>query len=91
MSYNDDPDWAEITLPNITCPECGEVSGNHDEVVAITRYSDYDNARHIPPELIFTCDNPKCPRCDEDFKFSPAPLLFTHVMKSFPISETISF
>jgi len=71
MSYNGDPEWTKnIALPNrdgMKCPTCGVVAGNVDEVMSDLRESSYYHPRHIPPTLVFTCDNPACPDCDKDY------------------------
>jgi len=73
MSYNPEPDWtSEIVYPNkqdMKCPSCGVVAGNADEVMHYLYEGDYYNPRHIDDELIFTCDNPECEHCDEDYKY----------------------
>jgi hypothetical protein len=73
MSYNPDPNWTEFfSVPdksNFTCPHCNKVAGNTDRVMECLFRGDYYTPRHIPSELIFTCDNPDCPNCDEDFTY----------------------
>jgi deoxycytidylate deaminase len=71
MSYNADPKWAEIILPEMPCPTCGRVLTNFGEGIAdIIMHSSYYEARHIPPELTLACDNPECADCDEDFTYT---------------------
>lgn len=71
MSYNGDPEWTKnIYLPGrevMKCPTCGKVSGNVDEVMNVIKECEYYHPRHIPPTLVFTCDNPECPDCDKDY------------------------
>lgn len=74
MSYNGTPKWtSEIVYPDkkeMVCPSCGVVAGNADEVMHYLYDGDYYNPRHIDETLIFTCDNPECPDCDEDYEYS---------------------
>lgn len=75
MSYNSSPQWTKnISLPSIAdfpCPYCGKVSkDNALEVIAVLKYNTYYAARHIPSELIFTCMNPECPHCDDDYVYT---------------------
>ena len=74
MSYEYDPEWTrDIQYPDLTtfvCPVCGCVPFNVNEVTSCLREMDYYSARHIPPNLTFTCGNPKCPSCDEDFEYT---------------------
>lgn len=73
MSFNSEPEWTKkVTLPQkeeMPCPTCKKVSGNADQVITEMIIASYYNARHIPPTLIFTCDNEDCPDCDEDFEY----------------------
>ena len=73
MSYNEIPDWTkQIVLPNpnlMTCPTCGVIAGNVAEVMSDLLEHGYHYPRHIPPYLTFTCFNPDCPDCDQDFVF----------------------
>ena len=74
MSYKDDPEWTrDIQYPDLTtfvCPICGVVAFNAYEVMSCLREMDYYSARHIPPKLVFTCGNPECPNCDENFEYT---------------------
>lgn len=71
MSYDGDPEWTKnITFPSsdeMRCPTCGVVAGNADEVMNDIREDSYYHPRHIPPTLVFTCNNPECPDCDKDY------------------------
>jgi hypothetical protein len=73
MGYNQYPKWTkEIVLPDkhqMTCPNCGQVAGNVDEIFREHLEGGYYSARHIPPTLTFTCFNPLCPKPDMDFSF----------------------
>ena len=73
MSYNSEPEWTKnITFPpfdELTCPYCGEVPNNAEEIVNVMKEGSYYSPRHIPKKLVFTCDNPECPKCDEDYTF----------------------
>ena len=74
MSFEFQPAWTtEIAYPDkqsFICPTCGMVAFNIDDVTEclydVTTYE----VRHIPPVLIFTCDNPDCADCDKDFEYS---------------------
>jgi len=74
MSFDPDPKWTtDVILPQaelFACPDCGRVATNADDVMECLLSPTYYEARHIPEKLIFTCDNPACPRCDEVFTFS---------------------
>jgi hypothetical protein len=71
MSYDGDPEWTKnIVLPNrdgMKCPTCSVVAGNVDEVMSDLAEPSYYHPRHIPPTLVFTCDNPECPDCDKNY------------------------
>lgn len=73
MSFNDEPNWADIDLEQIrgvcVCPHCGEEFANFDEVTEEMLGNTYYCARHIPKILVFTCMNEDCTHCDFDFKF----------------------
>jgi len=73
MSFNHNPEWTPlIKYPNqnkMKCPYCGKVASNVNEVMDNLYNVTYYSARHIPPRLIFTCDNIKCEHCDEDYDF----------------------
>lgn len=74
MSYKHDPEWTlDIQYPDLTtfvCPVCGIVAFNVTEVTSCLRETDYYSARHIPPKFVFTCGNPECANCDEDFEYT---------------------
>ena len=73
MSFNYEPDWTQkIVYPDVSqyvCPECGEVAFNAQEVSGILKENGAYELRHIADVLVFTCGNPKCPMCDEDFEY----------------------
>lgn len=74
MSYDESPEWTKnIVYPKIEdmkCPTCGVVGDNADQVMGYLYDGDYYAPRHISDTLIFTCDNPDCPNCDEDYEYS---------------------
>ena len=76
MGYNPVPDWTEdieYPAPHIyKCPVCGHVPNpkHVDEILDNLYNVGYYYPRHIPPKLVFTCDNEDCPHCDEDFEYA---------------------
>ena len=73
MSYDPSPKWTDrIEYPSVemTCPACGKVPLDTSEVMDCLKETTYYVARHIPPKLTFTCDNPDCPSCDKNFKYA---------------------
>lgn len=66
------PDFTKIAR----CPECGQTAPNITETTDVLRNVTYYTARHIPPDLIFTCANPECPYCDRAF-YVPLSLTVT--------------
>jgi len=73
MSFCSMPEWTEdIVLPlseQMVCPECGAIAFNAEDVMECLRQSIYYKSRHIPQELVFTCGNPNCNKCDQDFSY----------------------
>jgi hypothetical protein len=95
MSYNPDPTWTNnIVLPSIElmrCPTCGHVASNAKTVMDILCRPDYYSPRHIPPYLIFTCANPDCPNCDNDFLVELCVVVYINgapVLDSIGIGDT---
>jgi hypothetical protein len=91
MSYNEDPKWTtNLVLPDqslMTCPTCGLVAFNAEQVMNCLYALDYYHPRHIPPALTFTCDNADCPDCGRDFVFE---LSATVMITSSPYAEMTS-
>jgi len=76
MSFDPMPEWTlSVLFPErgkFACPACNK-SPTPKHFAAVTTalfFCGAYQARHIPPTLIFTCDNPDCPRCDKDFEYS---------------------
>lgn len=71
MSLNLNPEWTkDLSLPDksqMTCPTCKKVAFNASTVMECLYNPTFYAARHIPPELIFTCGNENCPNCYGDF------------------------
>ena len=85
MSYEYDPEWTNtIQYPDnstFKCPTCGAVAFNVNEVTGCLREMDYYAPRHIPPTLVFTCGNPDCPQCDEDFEYELSVVISAKVSR----------
>lgn len=74
MSFECDPKWLDkIVFPQeeqMICPICGTVASNVKDIMeCLYRMTSY-KSRYIPDELVFTCSNEGCQRCDEDFVYS---------------------
>lgn len=63
MSYNHNPDWAELNLSevySITYPGCGNIPANFECVTESLMRASYYKPRHIPPSLTFNCYEDDC-------------------------------
>ena len=71
MSCNGNPEWTKDkvmpALDECKCPTCSHLPEGADEIFDILLFPSYYEARHIPPHLIFTCDNPECANVDDDY------------------------
>jgi hypothetical protein len=72
MSFNPDPKWTpDINYPlpekYYACPYCNKLPKNWEDIVLPLKHVTYYEARHIPEELRFTCDNPECSHRDMDY------------------------
>lgn len=71
MSYTPEPKWTDIiAIPDVVvCPDCKVKPENYSTVIDCILNHDYYHPQHIPPVLEFTCFNPECDRCDQDFRY----------------------
>jgi len=73
MSYNPNPDWADVELVNVfektICPHCKQV-GYIDSSFQHIYEPSYYNPRHIPPRLIFMCTTEECEYYEHEFQLN---------------------
>ena len=71
MSYNPNPDWADVNLidafEKAICPECKQ-DGLIDETADEIWGPGYYGPRRIPPYILFQCDNEGCDRYEDTFQ-----------------------
>lgn len=62
-------------IERVLCPVCNTMPRDTKEVIQDCISGGYYNIPHIPPRLTFTCDNPECIACDEDFEMVLMPVV----------------